>query len=49
MSDEARLDPAVFRGYQAWSVAHGLLDRVLEDDELFDLRFIDHANAELGR
>ncbi len=49
MSDEARLDPAVFRGYQAWSVAHGLLDRVLEDGELFDIRFIDHANAELGR
>jgi len=49
MRDDARLDPAVFRGYQEWNVAHGLIDRVVADDELFDHRFIDYANAELGR
>ncbi len=45
--DDARIDAAVFRGYQEWNVAHGLLDRVLADDELVDNRFIDHANEVL--
>jgi len=49
MTEHGRLDPGVFLGYQRWSVAHGLVDRVLADDELFDMRFIDHANAELDR
>jgi ABC-type nitrate/sulfonate/bicarbonate transport system substrate-binding protein len=44
---DARIDPAVFRGYQDWSVSRGLVDRVLADDELFDQHFIDHANAVL--
>jgi len=46
--DDARIDASTFRGYQEWSVAHGLLDRVLAEDELFDHRFIDHANAVLA-
>ncbi len=49
MREDARLDPAVFRDYQAWSVAHGLVDRVLADDELFDQRFIDRANEAFRR
>jgi hypothetical protein len=49
MHDEPRVDPSVFRGYQEWSVAHGLVDRVLEDDELFDARFIEYAIEELRR
>ncbi|MGD8818171.1 MAG: ABC transporter substrate-binding protein [Acidobacteriota bacterium] len=48
-TDDARIDPSVFRGYQEWNVKRGLLDRVLADDELFDRRFIDHANAVLDR
>jgi NitT/TauT family transport system substrate-binding protein len=48
-SETARIDPEVFLGYQEWSVAHGLVDRVLAEDELFDHRFIDFANAELTR
>lgn len=46
--DDARIDADVFRGYQEWNVAHGLLDRVLAEDELFDHSFIDHANDVLG-
>lgn len=49
MRADGRIDPAVFRGYEEWSVAHGLIDRVPRDDELFDHRFIDRANAELDR
>lgn len=48
MTDDARLDPQIFRGYQEWNVRHGLADRVLEEDELFDPRFIDHANRVLS-
>ena len=48
-SHDARVDPSAFLGYQQWSVSRGLLDRVLAAGELFDLRFIDHANAELSR
>jgi NitT/TauT family transport system substrate-binding protein len=46
---DGRIDPAPFRGYQRWAVDHGLIDRVPTDDELFDDRFIEHANAELDR
>jgi len=46
-TDDARIDAAALRGYQEWNVEHGLLDRVLTEDELFDHRFIDHANAVL--
>lgn len=49
MSDDARIDPSVFSGYQRWNVEHGLVDRVLADDELYDPRFIEHANAILGQ
>jgi NitT/TauT family transport system substrate-binding protein len=48
MTDEARLHPEVFRGYQQWNVDHELVERVLEDEELFDQRFIDHANGVLS-
>jgi len=48
MSADAHIDPAMIRPYQEWSVAHGLVDRVLEDDQLFENRFIEHANRELG-
>jgi len=47
--DDARIDPSGLRGYQEWNVAQGFLERVLSDDELFDHRFIDHANAVLDR
>jgi len=43
-----RINAAAFDGYQQWSVEHGMVDRVLAEDELFDHRFIDYANAELG-
>ncbi len=46
--DDARIDADVFRGYQEWNVASGLLGRVLAEDELFDHRFIDHANEVLA-
>jgi NitT/TauT family transport system substrate-binding protein len=46
---DGRIDPSLLRGYQAWSVAHGYVDRVVGDDELFDQRFIDAANAALAR
>jgi hypothetical protein len=49
LSSDGRVDPSAFRGYQEWSVARGLLDRVLSDDELFDHRFVDRANAEVAR
>lgn len=43
-----RMDASALDGFQQWSVAHGLVDRVLADDELFDHRFIEYANAELA-
>lgn len=49
MSESAEIDPAVFRGYQDWAAGRGLVDRVLEDEELFDSSFIRHANTELSR
>ena len=48
-SHDARIDATAFRGYQEWSVGRGLLDRVLLENELFDHRFIDHANVELAK
>jgi NitT/TauT family transport system substrate-binding protein len=49
MPTDARIDPSVFRGYQEWSLERGLIDRLVEDHELFDDRFIEHANAALAR
>jgi NitT/TauT family transport system substrate-binding protein len=49
MHDEPRIDPSVFRGYQEWSIDYDLIDRVLEDDELFDVSFIEYAIAELRK
>jgi len=49
MPDDARIDASTLRGYQEWNVARGLVGRVLAEDELFDHRFIDHANAVLDR
>jgi len=46
---DGRFDPSRLRGYQEWNVAHGFVDRVLADDELFDQRFIEAANAALAR
>ena len=48
MSEDARIDSAVLRGFQEWVVGRGYVDRVLEDDELYDHRFIDHANVALA-
>ena len=48
-SDHAGVDASAFRGYQEWSVARGLLDRVLSEAELVDQRFVEFANAELNR
>lgn len=52
----AAIDTAAIREYQQWSVARGLLDRVLEDDELVDRRFfpgddahVSPVSAEAGR
>jgi hypothetical protein len=48
-ADDARVDAAIFRGYQEWNVSHGFVDRILSDDELVDRRFFDHANAVLAQ
>ena len=40
-------DITVVRGYQEWSVSRQLLERVLEDDEIFDERFVRRAVATL--
>lgn len=48
-TQSGRIDASVFDGYQQWSVEHGLIDRTVAEDELFDNSFIDHANAELDR
>ena len=48
MSETGLFDPALFRGYQEWSVANDLLGRVVEDDELFDLSFFERANETLA-
>jgi NitT/TauT family transport system substrate-binding protein len=45
----ARIDPAVFDGYQAWNVARDLVPRVLAPDELFDNGFVDRAAGRLAR
>jgi NitT/TauT family transport system substrate-binding protein len=45
--DDGRIDTPTLRGYQEWNVSRGLQERVLDDDELFDHRFIEHANAVL--
>ncbi len=45
---DARIHPDALRGYQEWSVGRGLVGRVLDDDELFDLGFMERANAALG-
>ena len=48
MRADGRIDTASVRSYQEWNVSRGLLGRVLADDELFDHRFVDHANRVLG-
>ena len=47
--DEPRVDVSKFLGYQHWSVARGLVDRVVSEGELADHRFIDRAIDELAR
>lgn len=47
--DTARINTALLRGYQEWAYARGLVDRVLEDDEWIDHRFIEAAAAGLAR
>ncbi len=42
---DGSIDPVSFRAYQEWNVQRGLVDRVLEDHELFDLSFIEEARA----
>jgi len=49
VGDNARLDPLALRGYQEWSVERGLVDRVLEDEELFEPRFMEQAAARLAK
>jgi len=46
---DARLHPDALRGYQEWSVARGLVARVVEDDELFEPRFMERASAALAQ
>ena len=43
------VDPEVFRSYQEWNVAEGLLDRVVADDELFDSSFVERAREMIER
>jgi NitT/TauT family transport system substrate-binding protein len=43
----ARANAAALRGYQEWSVSRGLLDRVLDDVDIFDDRFMLQAEANL--
>ncbi|MFW6198368.1 MAG: ABC transporter substrate-binding protein [Acidobacteriota bacterium] len=49
MRVDARIDPSVFRGYQEWLLARGLVERMIADEELVDQRFIDHGNDVLAR
>ena len=44
-SENGRMDPALLRDYQEWVVKRGYVDRVVEDDELFDPSFIEEALA----
>lgn len=46
--EDGRIVTAALRGYQEWSVARGYVDRVLEDEELVDQGFMDHANGALA-
>ncbi len=48
-TEDGRVDAGSFLGYQEWSLRRGLLSRLLSADELVDQRFIEYANAELGR
>ena len=48
MPRDARIDPELFRGYQEWSLARGLIDRVITGEEMYDPSFIEHANTVLG-
>jgi len=47
MPSDGRIDPEVYRGYQEWSLARGLIDRVITGEEMYDPSFIEHANAVL--
>jgi len=49
LSEHARIDASVFTAFQEWALDRGLVDRILDEDELFDHRFIDHANDVLNR
>jgi len=49
VGDDARIDPSVLRGYQEWTVARGLVERVLDDEELFEPRFIELARDALAK
>ena len=40
---EAQVNTDAIRGYQEWSVERGLMNRVVEDDELVDRRFLEAA------
>lgn len=42
---DGSISPAAFRAYQEWNLERGLVERILDDDELFDLSFIDDARA----
>ena len=44
----ANLDTRGIRAYQAWAMQRGMLDRVLEDDELVDRRFFPGDSASTG-
>jgi len=49
VGNDARIDPSVLRGYQEWNVVRGLVERVLDDDELFEPRFIERARTALAK
>jgi hypothetical protein len=46
---DGRIHAEGYQGYQEWALQKGLVDRVLNADEIIDTRPLERANAELGR
>jgi NitT/TauT family transport system substrate-binding protein len=49
ISVDGQIHAAGFSGYQRWALEQGLVARVLSEEQLIDLRYLDRANAELAR
>lgn len=46
--DDGRLDFAQMDRYQAWALQEKLIDRTLDEEQIWDRAFVDHANRVLG-